>query len=411
MKINLGLYMNAKRGYNGSGALNSYAVRNIEQLLKLRDRANNPLSSLNVEVTLARDRKEHRRPTADGMDTTTEMHWTGAYEFDPLKIAGSLVMGQVGDRVTGASAKLLTSPALESFITKLRNRDPDAENVLVLWGHADGPRGFLFSLVSERDNTFPRDILAPKEVDEALAKSSAGLPRMKFICMDACQGACLEFASVIAPYADYFIASQTPVPGTGWSYDSWPRILNNSTAENWHVTAEEIANDFAINNPFNTSISVIRLKDVDAVLQKLKMITLQFLGDAGARTQLVAARRAVPTYDKNLMGLVDLAALFDGAALRLHGLPLGGACRQLADSMRSAIVCSRVSKDLNDRCPMSGCSIFFPTETSAYGKPWDEITQRTYFENPAQLAQFKSTQWHELLKLVVTESLTRPPPR
>lgn len=410
MKINLGLYMNAKRGYNGSGALNSYAVRNIEQLLKLRDRVNNPLSHLNVEVTLARDREEHRRPTFDGMDTTTEIHWKGAYEFDPLKIAGNRVTGPVGDRVRGATAKLLTSTALESFIIKLRNRDRGAENVLVLWGHADGPRGFLFSLVSERGNTFPRDILAPKEVDEALAKSSAGLPRLKFICMDACQGACLEFASVLVPYADYFIASQTPVPGSGWSYDSWPGILNNSTAENWQVTAEEIANDFAINNPFNTSISVIRLKDIDTVLQQLKVITLQFLRDAEARTQLLAARLAVPTYDKNLMGLVDLAALFDGAAMRLQGVSLGGACRELANTMRSAIVCSRVSKDLNDRCPMSGCSIFFPTDTSAYGKPWDEITQRTYFENPAQLALFKSTRWHELLKLLVTESINRPPP-
>lgn len=228
--------------------------------------------------------------------------------------------------------------------------------------------------------------------------------------MDACQGACLEFASVLAPYADYFIASQTPVPGSGWSYDSWPGILNNSTAENWQVTAEEIANDFAINNPFNTSISVIRLKDIDTVLQQLKVIALRFLGDAEARTQLLAARLAVPTYDKNLMGLVDFAALFDGVAMRLRGVSLGGACRELANTMRSAIVCSRVSKDLDDRCPMSGCSIFFPTDTSAFGKPWDEITQRTYFENPAQLALFKSTRWHELLNLLVTESINRPPP-
>jgi hypothetical protein len=409
MKINLGLYMNAKRGYTGSGALNAYAVRNIEQLLRLRDQAGKPLSNLNVEVRLARDRSEHRRPSDDGMDTIEEVHWRGAYEFDPLKIRGQLLTGPVGHPVTWGRAKLLTAEALESFIAKLRKRDRRAANVLVLWGHADGPRGLLFSLISEVQGRWGRDILSPLEAEHALSRTGEGLDRLKLVCMDACQGACLEFASVLMPHADYFIASQTPVPGTGWNYESWPAVLNNATADGWETAATGIADDFAASNPRGTSISVLRLDRIANVLRLLRRVTLQFRKDPAARATLLAAREAVRTYDKNLRGLVDFVALFDEAAVRLAPAGLASECHDLAGAMRGAIAVSRVSTDMSADIPMNGCSIFFPTSESAFGEPWDEITRSIYFEDSAQLALFKKTGWHELLKLMVPSVARRPP--
>lgn len=407
MKINLGLYMNAKRGFTGSGALNPYAVLNIEQLLQLRDRADKPLSNLNIEVRLARDRSEHWRPTEDGMDAIEEIHWRGAREFDPLKIRGKMLQGPVGSPVSWGRGKLLTSEALESFIAKLRERDRRAKNVLVLWGHADGPRGFLFSLVSEVRGRWGRDILSPLEVENALAKTGEGLEPLKFVCMDACQGACLEFASVLLPHAEFFIASQAPVPGSGWNYGSWPAALNDATND-WEASAITIADNYAANNPRNTSISVIRLDRIVNVLEKLQKVTLQFRNDPVARVQLLDARQAVPTYDKDLRGLVDFVALFDEAASRVASVNLANDCLDLAAAMRDAIAASRVSAELQVQDPMNGCSIFFPTSKSAFGEPWDEITSSIYFEDSAQLSLFKKTGWHELLKLLVPSVARRP---
>ncbi len=407
MNINLGIYMNAKRGYTGSGALNSYAVRNIEQLLR-RLHGSAGLQNLKIDVLLARDAAEHRRPTPDHMDTTLESHWIGAYKIDLGKISTDLVTGPIGHRVMGDRAVLLRSRALELFVTDLRDRDKEAPNVVVLWGHSDGPRGFLFSQFPYKDGSRGRDILSPAEVDAAFKKSGENLPRLKIVCADSCQTACIEFASVLASHAEYFIASQTPVPGTGWNYESWPAILNAATDTNWDETVSEIVGDYAASNPTRTTISGMRLDAIEEVLNKLKVVADKFIADTAARALLQQARKAVATHDQNLRGLVDFVALFDGVSGLLQPGRLADDCRELARMMEAAAFVNRVSGDLKAKYQMHGCSIFFPTAESAFGEPWDEITRKIYFENDKQLTRFKQTGWHKLLALIVPKNVNRP---
>ena len=110
-----------------------------------------------------------------------------------------------------------------------------------------------------------------------------------------------------------------------------------------------------------------------------------------------------------MRGRVDFVALFEAAALHLASSSLANECSHLAAAMRGTIAASHVSDDVNVQAPMTGCSIFFPTTESAFGDPWDEITRRIYFEDANQLAAFKKTGWHELLKLLVPSVADRPP--
>ena len=407
MKINLGLYMNAKRGYTGSGALNGFAVRNIEQLLRLLG-SSATTSNLNVDVVLARDSAEHRRPTQDRMSTTSETHWMGAHKLTLSGNSGAVVSATLGHQVTGDRAQLLRPKALEHFITDLRERDLNAPNVVVLWGHADGPRGFLFSQFPRVDGSRGRDILSPAEVDQALANSGQAPAPRKIVCADSCQAACLEFASVLVPHAEYFVASQTSVPGTGWNYESWPAILSAATGANWDGTVSAIVSDFAASNPMRTTISAMRLSAIDAVLNKLKSVTDKFLADPSARNLLLQARKEIKTHDQNLRGLVDFVMLFDGAARHLQPADLATECHDLARLMEAATIATHVSADLDAKYKMHGCSIFFPTAESAFGEPWDEITRKIYFEDDKQLARFKQTGWHKLLALIVPKNIARP---
>lgn len=44
------------------------------------------------------------------------------------------------------------------------------------------------------------------------------MTKLEWIGFDACLMSSLEVASVLAPYADYMIASQETEPGWGWNY-------------------------------------------------------------------------------------------------------------------------------------------------------------------------------------------------
>lgn len=401
MKVNLGLYMNARRSYTGSGQLNPYAVRNIEQLLRLRSQGG--LVNLNVEVLLARDNLHHWRPTPDAMDTKQETHWTDAFAFDPLSIKGDFLKGPPtgGTPVQGKGANLLREATLTGFVSKVRGRDTEAPNVLVLWGHADGPRGFLFSMVSKPQGVFERDILSPLEVELALKKSGEGLPPLKLLCMDSCQGACLEFACVLPDFAEYFVASQTPVPGTGWNYESWPGILDASKGKQWREIAAEIAYNFATSNPENSSISVIDLKKVGKVSSLLGQVTRAFLKDASACQKLMAVRKSIPTPGGNRSGLVDVSELFFQTANRLQRGPLFELCRKLDDAMRDATDTTLPAINYVRDFQLSGCSIFFPIPGESYGGPWHEITKKIYFDDKQQLSSFRKTKWPELMRKLV----------
>lgn len=402
MKINFGMYMNAKRGYTGSGKLSKYAVVNIEQLLRLRDAGGT--NNLNIEVLLARDELQHVRPIEDGFDTEFETHWLGARSIDPNAVAGQVLTGQTGTAMFPPKSKLLTNEALEHFVTLLRARSAEAANVLLFWGHCDGPRGLLFSLTNAYDRThkpgaeYGRDILSPEEVSAALASSGSGLKKLELVCVDACQSACLEFASMFSEHAQYMVSSQTPVPGSGWNYESWPAILNSLANDDWSGAAKGIASDFGQSNQPKTTISAIDLSKIADVLVLLRAVTAEFLIDDEARASLVAARLSVATPDNNLSGLVDIVALFDATHKLLADGKLKNDCSTLVNATKAAVLSSHASKDLN-QFSLNGCSIFFPTAQSSYGPPWDDITKRIYFENNRQLALFKKTGWHNLLKI------------
>lgn len=403
-RINLGIYMNAKRGYEGSGALNMYAVRNIEQLLRLR--SHTPLSNLNIDIRVSRDALAHRRMTHDGLDSSKENHWIGTREFSPSMIVGDVVSGAVGYRINDPYSRLLSSTALSDFIRHIQKRDASADTAVVLWGHADGPCGFLFSLTNAYEIIgreaskvdYHRDILSPMDVEIALKKNGCGSRKLQLICLDSCQSACLEFASVLAPYARYLISSQTYVPGSGWNYETWPLHLNNMLTDKWREAAINIAEDFAISQPVNTTISVIDLQEISSVLKALQVLTASFANEPALYSKLFAIRKKIETPDANHGGLVDLVTLFNAVAQEFQGCVIATQATYLVEATKRAVIKSVVSMDLPQKFNLSGCSIFFPTDKSKTMRYWDDIRRRVYFENDRQLQLFKKTGWHNLLK-------------
>jgi hypothetical protein len=98
------------------------------------------------------------------------------------------------------------------------NHGPDDQTLLVLWGHAyqftvghaptsDGVDALDFSELA--------DILADIQ---AMAAEKYPSRKLDLVGFDACDLSMVEVATVLAPYADYMIASEVGIPLPGWPY-------------------------------------------------------------------------------------------------------------------------------------------------------------------------------------------------
>ncbi len=396
--------MNARRGLEGFGALDAEAVENIEDFVVLKRRGG--AKGLDVLIRLSRDQLTHEREIRNGADTREEKLWLGVRDFRLSEIRGKYLTGAVGQTIKGQASELLTADGFADFIRKLDPGNGSGSTVLVLWGHADGPRGVLLSRVDKNfatrrlDSRLGRDILSPADARKAMAAAMSDGSRIDIVCFDACQGACIEFASEFMHYARYLIASQTPVSGDGWNYDSWPALARGLDAANCGAVAAKIARDFDAPARDNASISVLDLSVVPSVLAALESVAAALLASKPLRTRFSSLRNKMATHDHNLSGNVDMVELFASAAQKLKTshpdfARLSG---KLAKAARAAITCSIVNKDLRKRAPLHGCSIFFPTSKSTYGPPWDLITKTVYFKSPGNLLEFKKTGWHLFIR-------------
>lgn len=100
-----------------------------------------------------------------------------------------------------------------SFFLQYGMKFKPADNyALILWDHGEGPMGGVCL-----DENFKNDQLSMDELKEGLM--NANIPRkLRLIGFDACLMADLEVAEVLAPFADYMVASQETENAQGWDY-------------------------------------------------------------------------------------------------------------------------------------------------------------------------------------------------
>ncbi|MBQ9134602.1 MAG: hypothetical protein IJX66_00755 [Lachnospiraceae bacterium] len=103
---------------------------------------------------------------------------------------------------------------LSSFINYCFDNFNSATYSLILWNHGAGPV-YGFGI----DENY-RDLLTMEEMEEAFEDSvGASGQNLEWIGFDACLMNSLEMADLLAPYANYMIASQETEPGWGWDYE------------------------------------------------------------------------------------------------------------------------------------------------------------------------------------------------
>lgn len=166
--------------------------------------------------------------------------WSSARRYfvtqdDDLERVRSRVVQDLGE------ANMADGATLVDFVTWAVANYPADKYVLILSDHGMGwPGGWSDPTASARsDRRIPLtsalgDVLYLNELDDALAeiRSQTGIEKFELVGMDACLMGHLEVFSMLAPYANYAVASQETEPALGWAYTGFLSALEQNPAMN-----------------------------------------------------------------------------------------------------------------------------------------------------------------------------------
>ncbi len=152
----------------------------------------------------------HNREIKDGEVQRSEIK---SGDFEKLEELGKVNMA-LGETLT-------------DFIEFAREEYPAEKYTLVMWDHG-GSAPISFGI----DEIFNTALMTEAEIGEAIEESGVSFDA---IIMDACNMCTLEMAMSIRDSADYFVAAESTVIGTGLYYTDWLNYLE----ENKNVATEE----------------------------------------------------------------------------------------------------------------------------------------------------------------------------
>ncbi len=163
-----------------------------------------------------------------------------------------------------------------------------------------------------------KDFLDTQDLRQALNEVQAATGRrLDLIGMDACLMAMNEGAHELAPYADYFVASQEVEPLDGWPYALILQGLNDEPQMSPETLAVRIVKEYA--KAYNaatrqeeritqSAVATQAVADTEKLVKRLVDAVLAYAGDEMLRSAVRRAREAAQRFqDRNYRDLGDFA--------------------------------------------------------------------------------------------------------
>jgi len=273
------------------------------------------------------------------------------------------------EKVKVTANKSIGNPStLVDFITYSKKNFPAERYGLIFWNHGRGSvHGFGY------DELFPEDIsLSLHEMGEAFAdlKRSQNDLNLDFIGFDACLMATIETATVLAPYAEYMVASQELEPGNGWNYQyiisSLSTNPNLKTAQLLEGIAKSYIDTYSSQPYLQATLSVIALNKVDALNISVGKLISNISANLNSTYPAKEAFKqksnyraksksfGLPSFSFAAEDMIDIFSFFKLAAKSTDTL-----FSDFEKKMRDAVLFNVYSKNL-DKDAISGLSVYFP---------------------------------------------------
>ena len=296
------------------------------------------------------------------------------------------------EKVKVTANKSIGNPStLIDFIAYSKKNFPAERYGLIFWNHGRGSvHGFGY------DELFPEDIsLSLREMGEAFAdlKRSQNDLNLDFIGFDACLMATIETATVLAPYAEYMVASQELEPGNGWNYqyiiNSLSTNPNLKTAQLLEGIAKSYIDTYSSQPYLQATLSVIALNKVDALNISVGKLISNISANLNSTYPAKEAFKqksnyraksksfGLPSFSFAAEDMIDIFSFFKLAAKSTDTL-----FSDFEKKMRDAVLFNVYSKNL-DKDAISGLSVYFPyynRKTASQLNDYFQIPFNTEFE-------------------------------
>ncbi len=189
---------------------------------------------------------------------------------------------------------------------------------LILWDHGGGSiTGVCFDEINYGDS------MDLKQLDSALLACAETFGRkFDFIGFDACLMATIETANVVASYADYMVASQEIMPGSGYDYTAISDFIAKNPGADGAAVGKVICDSFLASCVESgeddvATQSVIDLSKVDELLESFNAYARGMYEagkDATDLSQIVRAIKSSDNYGGNnategYTNMVDLGGI------------------------------------------------------------------------------------------------------
>ncbi|ETP73081.1 clostripain family protease [Lachnospiraceae bacterium JC7] len=191
--------------------------------------------------------------------------WGGDFDIDPDKIQRFEVGAHELSLKDELELSNMSKPeTLADFMNWGVNAYPADHYDLILWNHGGG--SILGFGADEQFSGYMMRLQQLKKAFEAVDR------HFDFVGFDACLMGTVETACMLAPFADYLIASEEMEPGKGWYYTNWVKMLLEDPGLSPEKLGRQIVDDFASSNEKSNDIytlSLIDLKQVGKVYDAL----------------------------------------------------------------------------------------------------------------------------------------------
>ena len=280
--------------------------------------------------------------------------------FSPRKLNRCVLAdGQIQKLETLSNRNMGKSDTVVDFLDWSVSGYPADRYMLIFWDHGGGSASGVCW-----DETNSSDYLSLQEIYQALQTYSGKHPgfHLDWIGFDACLMASYETAAHVAPFADYFIASEELEPGYGWYYQGWLQALCANPEMDSQSVAVSIADHFArfcLREEPSTyvSMSVTYLPAMAGLIEKMEtfadsLVQALSSGDLSSLTRARSRMYSFGSFYDYSSDCVDLMA-FINAAQEIAPQ----AAEEILTAYQQAVRYSIGSKQYDY---LTGLSVFFP---------------------------------------------------
>lgn len=252
---------------------------------------------------------------------------------------------------------------LTRFIDYCHEKYPAENYVLDLWDHGGGPiHGMM------QDELFDGDSMSLQEVASALGNSRIAEKKLKMLVMSACLMSSAEVALMMAPYAEYMVASQDSCFGLTRTWirgmdedasiiETGKRLVDSAYEEDMQLAQANgragISDDAVV-----TSIAMIDLSKVEGLVAAMDAYFPEMEGQitASSFTRMSAQRRNTITFGVGESGGYSSRDLVDlGDLVKMTRESAPEKADALLSSLEEAVVYCRAA---DEKC--SGLAVYHP---------------------------------------------------